>query len=96
MTGFEHQDFVARTQGIAQRRFPGTGARSGVDDHRMAGLENLFDAFQHLEPQLPELRATVIDGGITHGAQDAIRHRARPWNLQKVTASGVEIELQHG
>jgi hypothetical protein len=59
------------------------------------GLKNLLHVFQHLGTEHTELWAAVVDGGQTHGAQDAVWHRRRPRNLQEVTANGMEIERNH-
>ena len=96
MTGLEHQHLITCTQGIAQRGLPGARARGRVDDHRVAGLEDLLDAREHLEAELAELGAAVIDGGVAHGAKDTVGHRAGPGDLQEVTAGRMEIELEHG
>ena len=36
LAGLEHQHAVAGRQRVDERRFPGAGAGSGVDDHRIA------------------------------------------------------------
>ncbi len=91
VTGFEHQHVIARAQRVRQRRFPCTGAGRRVDHHRLLCLEDLLDAVENLQPKRPELRTAMVDGRIAHRAQDAIRHRARPRDLQEVAAGGMKI-----
>jgi hypothetical protein len=47
-------------------------------------LENPLAALQHRPPEFGELGAAVIDHGHVHGAENPVRDRARPWNLQKM------------
>ena len=47
MAGLEHQHLVAGRQRVDQRRFPGAGARGGIDHHRAGGLEDALHAGEH-------------------------------------------------
>ena len=96
LAGFIHHDVVAGRKHIGQGRFPGAGARGGIDDHRMLGLEDAPDGLRHLQAQRGELRAAMVDGGQAHGAQDAIGHPTGARNLQEMMSSGMEVERQHG
>ncbi len=95
MTRLEHQHRVARAQRVGQRGFPGAGAGGRIDDDRLHGLEDLLDVRQHLAAQRAEFRAAMVDGRVAHGTQDPVRHGARAGDLQKVAASGMEVEFDH-
>jgi hypothetical protein len=62
----------------------------------VAGFENLLHIGQHLQAQGTELGATVVDGGRADGAQDAVGHGRRSWDLQEVATGGVKIGNEHG
>ena len=56
VAGLVHQHRVAGAQRVDQRRLPRAGARRGIDDDRMARLEDLLDAGEHLPAERAELR----------------------------------------
>ena len=87
---------IAGAQRVGQRRFPGAGAGSRIDHYGLLVLKIFLMPCQHLQSERTEFRAAMVDSRITHRPQDAVRYRARPRNLQKVTASGMEVELEHG
>ena len=58
VTGLVHQHGIAGAQRIAHGRFPGAGARGGIDDHGMAGLEDRLHA-RVFADQVAELDAIV-------------------------------------
>ena len=89
--GFEHQDGVAGTERVDERRFPGARARRRIDDDRLLRLEDLLDPFEHCQAERAEFGATMVDGRVAHRAQDAIRHRARSGDLQEVSSGGVKV-----
>ena len=78
-----HQHLVAGRQRVDQRAFPGAGAGRGVDDHRIAGLEDGLDAFEAFLSELGEFRPAVVDDRRVHRAQHAVRQRGRSRNMQK-------------
>ena len=86
VAGLDHQHLVARRQRIDDRRFPGAGARRRKDDDRPGGLEDLLATLEHRLAELGELRAAMVDDRHIHGAEHAIRHRARTGNLQKMAS----------
>jgi hypothetical protein len=45
---------------------------------------DLLAAVEYRLAELGKLRATMVDDGHVHDAEHAIRHRARPRNLQKM------------
>ena len=77
---------IARRQRIDDRRFPGAGARRGKDDDRAGGLEDLLAALEYRLGKLGEFGAAMVDDRHVHGAEHAIRHRARAGNLQKMAS----------
>ena len=50
------------------------------------GLEDLLAALEHRLAELGELGAAMVDDRHVHGAEHAIRHRARARNLQKMAS----------
>ena len=84
MPGLDHQDPVARRQRVDDCGLPGAGAGRREDHDRPGGLEDAFAALQHGAAERRELGAAVVDDGHVHRTEDAIRDRARPWNLQKM------------
>ena len=76
LAGLDHQHAVAGRERVDQRRFPGAGAGRGIDDHRLGGLEDGLDAFEHALGELGEFRAAVIDHRRVDRAQHAIREPA--------------------
>ena len=91
MPGFIHQHVVTRTQRVDQRSLPRTGTGGGVNDDGLAGLKDIFHVRQHLEPEHRELRSTVVNGGVTHGPQHAVRHWRGARYLQKMAARRVKV-----
>jgi hypothetical protein len=66
MSGLEHQDLVARRQGVDQRRLPGSGARGGVDHDGPRCLEDALDSIENFERECGKLRSTMIYGRSGH------------------------------
>ena len=62
MTRLVHHDVITGTHGVHKRRFPSTGAGSGVNDHWMARSEDLLDVLQHLEAERTEFGSAMVDG----------------------------------
>src|SRR5205085_4184985 len=79
-------DLVARRKRIDDRRFPGAGARGGKNDHRAAGPEHFLAAVEYRLGKLGECRTAMVDDRHIHGAEHAVRHRARSRNLQKMAS----------
>src|SRR5690606_23013362 len=94
--GLVHQDAVAGAQGVAQGRLPGAGSRCRIDRDRVSRPEDPAHTVEDRQPELAELGAPMIDGRLGHGPQDALRHRARPGNLEEMATGGVEVERGHG
>src|SRR5471030_2579680 len=61
----------------------------------MSGLEDLLHAGDHAFAEPREFGPAMIDGRQTDRAQDPVRHRARPGNLQEMSAAGVLVEGDH-
>ena len=58
LAGLEHQHAVARRQRVDERRFPGAGARRGIDHDRLRRLEDRASCRASSSlPELAELRA---------------------------------------
>jgi len=85
LAGLHHQHLVAGRQRVDQRAFPGAGSGRGVNDHRIAGLEDGLDAVEALLGQLGEFRAAVVDDGGVHRPQHAVGQRGRPRDMQEMT-----------
>ena len=88
LAGLDHQHAVACRQGVDECGFPRPGARRGVDDDRVCGLENRLDAFEDALGKFLKLGTAVVDNRRVHRAQNAVRHRGRPRDLEKVAAGG--------
>ena len=86
LAGLDHQHAVARRQGVDECRFPRAGAGRGVDDDRIRRLENRLDAFEDTLGKLLKLGTAVIDDRRVHRTQNAVRHRRRPRDLEKMAA----------
>ncbi len=86
VAGLEHQHPVARRQRVGERGFPRAGARRRVDHDVAVGLEDFFQAREHLEGQRGELGAAVVDGRHVHRPQHPVGHVGRAWNLQEVAS----------
>src|SRR5690625_6109288 len=95
MHSLEHQDAVARTERVAERRFPGPGTRRREDDDRISGLKNFGKVLKNFPAQRTEFRTAMIDGGVADGSQQWIRHRTGSGNLQKMPARWMKIGLEH-
>jgi hypothetical protein len=61
----------------------------------MFGLEDVFHALQNFQTKRTKFWSAMINGRQADGAQDAIRHRAGAWDLQKVAASRMKVKLKH-
>ena len=70
-----HHHGVAGAAQVHQRRLPSSRAGTWVDHHWVLGLKNFAHIGQDLQAQTRKLGATVVDGRLGHGAQDAVRHR---------------------
>ena len=92
VSGLEHQHPVTGREGVDQRRLPGPGARSRVDDDRSLGLEDAVEALQDVAHHCAEGRSAMVDGRPLDRPQDPIRHVGRPRDLQEVTAA----RFRHG
>src|SRR5258708_38227167 len=77
---------------MADGRFPGAGARRGKNDDRSGCLEDFLAALEYPLGELGEFGAAMVDDRHVHGAEHAIRHRARARNLQKMAS----LVLGHG
>src|SRR6202011_2535139 len=69
---------------VDDRGLPGARARGRKDDHWSRRLEDLLGALENRLGEVGEIRTAVIDDGHVHGAEHAIRNRARPRNLEEV------------
>ena len=96
LAGLDHQHAVAGRERVDEGGFPRAGAGRGVDDDRIGGLEDGLHAFEGALGELAELRSAVVDDRGVHGAQNAIRKRRRPGNLQEMTAGIAGRILRHG
>jgi hypothetical protein len=96
VAGLDHDDPVAGRERVDERGFPGARARGGVDHHRLLGLEDLADVAQHLQAELLELRAAMVDGRLVDRAQHAVGDVGRTGNLQEMATGGVAVQLEHG
>ena len=96
LSGLDRQHFVARRQRVGQRCFPRAGAGRGEDDHRMVGLEDGLDAFERLLRHLGEFGTAMVDHRLVDRAQDAIRHRRRAGNMQRMAPNGARRVFHHG
>jgi hypothetical protein len=92
MAGLVHQHLVAGGERVDERRFPSARARGRVDDDRAVGLEDGLDAVEHAVAELLEFRPAMVENRHVHGAQDAVGHRRRAGDLQKM-ASGAALRL---
>ena len=95
LAGLDHQHLVARRQRVDERGFPGAGSGRGIDDDRVRGLENGLDAFEATFGEPGELRAAVIDDRRVHRAQNAIRERRGPRDMEKMATDGTRRILSH-
>src|SRR4029077_2847691 len=83
---------VAGRQRIDDGGFPRAGPRGREHDYRTSGLEDLLAALKDRLAEVGELGAAVIDDRHIHGAEHAVGHWARPWNLQEMAS----LVLCHG
>ena len=63
VAGLEHQDLVARRQGIHQRGFPRPGSRRRINHDRARRLEHPLKPFDRLAGDARERRPAMIDRG---------------------------------
>ena len=87
MPRLEHQDLIARRQGVHQAGLPGARPRRGKDDDRIFRLEDSPAAGKTGFGQRLELGPPVVDGRFGHGPENALRHIGRPGNLEKMTTA---------
>ncbi len=95
LAGLHHQHAVAGRERVDQRRFPGAGARRGIGDYRIGGLENGLDAVEALLRELGEFRPAVVDHRGVHRPQHAVGQRGRSRNLQEVASNRTRGVLRH-
>lgn len=78
---------VAGGEGVHDRGLPGPGARSGEEEYGpVVGAEYAAEPREDFADQGAELGPTVIDHGLSHRPEDAVRDVRRAGNLQKRTA----------
>src|SRR5262249_19054423 len=65
------------------------------NDDRVGGLENRLDAVERPARNLGEVRSAMVDERRIHGAQDTVRNRCWPRNLQEMTAGVTRSVLGH-
>ena len=95
LPGVDHQHLVSRRERVDERGFPGAGAGRGQDDHRIDGLEDRLDAFEHALAELGEFRAALVDERHVDRPQDAIGHGRRPGDLQEMAPGKTRGILRH-
>src|SRR5258708_3636510 len=89
VAGLRHQHALARRERVYERRFPGAGARSRVDDYFAArAFEDALHSRDHALPQLGEVGAAVVHGRKVDRAQHPVGHVGGAGNLQEVAAGG--------
>src|SRR5258708_28142410 len=87
VAGLRHQHALARRERAYERRFPGAGARSRVDDYFAArAFEDALHSRDHALPQLGEVGAAVVHGRKVDRAQHPVGHVGGAGNLQEVAA----------
>ena len=84
--GFENQNAIAGRERVHQRRFGRTGSGRREHDDRAARAEDAFQPLEHLEAEVGELGAAVIDRGLRDFLQHAIGNVRGPGNLQEVSS----------
>src|SRR6185312_10449259 len=77
---------VAGRQHIDERGLPSAGSGGGVNDDRLAGLEDGPDAGKDIQTKLAEFRSAMVYGWLGNCCQNGERGIGRPRNLQKVAA----------
>jgi hypothetical protein len=95
LAGLDHEHAIAGRQRIGQRRFPGAGAGRREHDHRLRGLEDGLDAFEHAPGELDEFRAALVDERHVDRAQHAVGHGRRSGDLQEMTSGKTRCVLRH-
>ena len=96
LAGLEGQHPVPGRQGVHERGLPGPGARRGVENHRIAGLDYRFQVFQDPKNHPTEFRAPVVHGGPGHGPQDGFRDVGGAGDLKEVPAGRSACGVAHG
>ena len=87
--GLEHEHLVPGGQGVDQGRLPGPGPGGGVDHDRPAGFENLLQPLKDVYRQSGKFGTPVVDGGLSDGPENSLRHVGRPRDLEKMTPARV-------
>ena len=89
VTGFNHQHQITFCQQIHQRGFPGPCTRGRVYHNMTFCFENRFYTCQTSCADFGKIWPAVVNCGIVHCAQNAIRHITWPGYLQKMFTSFV-------
>jgi hypothetical protein len=80
------EDPVAGRKRVDDAGFPPSGARAGEEQNMtLGGLKNLFESREDLAKKDRKRRPSMVDQGLRHGPNNALRHEARSRNLQKGT-----------
>ena len=66
VSGLKHQDSVTGREGIDDGCFPGSGARSGINNHRAARLKDGAQIFKDFGAEAGEFRAAMVHDGTVH------------------------------
>ena len=88
LASFEHQHMVARRKSVHQGGFPRAGSGGRKDHDILRSFEDKFQLVENFEGQPGELWTTMVDGGLGHGPQYALRDIGRSRNLEEMRADG--------